>query len=100
PIDPGSDRVGGPAVGEALTGLEDGDQGQPPGREGGLAPRGERSAKSASVKRVPSGSRSGTEGWPSGKATRATWAVFSGTGEMRPGCNDIALPQGDQRMDV
>jgi hypothetical protein len=40
PIDPAADRVGGPAVGEILPELNDGDQGQPPGRQRGLAPAG------------------------------------------------------------
>ena len=40
PVDPGADGVGGRAVGEVLAELEDGDQGQPPGREGGLPPEG------------------------------------------------------------
>jgi hypothetical protein len=39
-----ADRVSGPTVGEVLAELEEGDQGQPRWREGGLA----------SVKRVPS----------------------------------------------
>ena len=40
PVDAGADGVGGAAVGEVLAELEDGDQGQPPGREGGLASAG------------------------------------------------------------
>jgi hypothetical protein len=37
---PGTDRVGGPAVGEVFTELQDSDQGQPPGRQRGLASAG------------------------------------------------------------
>jgi len=40
PIDPGADCLSGPAVGEVLTELQDGDQGQPPWRERGLASAG------------------------------------------------------------
>jgi hypothetical protein len=40
PVDAGADRVNGPAVGEVLAELQEGDQGQPLGREDGMAPAG------------------------------------------------------------
>ena len=36
PVDPGADGVGGPSIRESLAELQDGDEGEPPGGEGGL----------------------------------------------------------------
>ena len=51
PVDAGADGVGGPAVGEVLAELQDGDQGQPPGGQGGLAAVGEELGEVAVVVR-------------------------------------------------
>src|SRR5262245_42055091 len=58
PVDAGADGLRRRAVGEVLAELQDGDQGQPAGREGGLPLRGYSSAKWAPWKIVPSSSRS------------------------------------------
>jgi hypothetical protein len=53
---------------------------------------GKRSAKSGSVKSVPSVSRNCKEPLPLGKIARATRAVSSGTGSIGEGASDISAP--------
>jgi hypothetical protein len=81
PVDAAPDGVGGLTIGEVLGELIDGDQGELPGRQCGLSAPGESPAKSAARKTAPSSSRRRRQGFPLGKAARATRAVNSGTGE-------------------
>src|SRR5215813_7678603 len=59
------------------------------GERPGWPSRGKHMAKSSSRKSVPRVSRRSREGWPLGKAARATRAVSSGTGSRACERNDM-----------
>jgi hypothetical protein len=83
PVDAGADRLGRRAVGEVRAALEHGDQGQPPGREGGLLPFGVEVGKVVVAKDRPELIAESEVGMALGEGGAGDWC--GGLGDGRDG---------------